>query len=102
FEPPVGAREECRRRLEAERLRGLQVDHRLVFHRRLHWQVGRLGALEDAVDVSRRPAVVVALIGPVGDQAAGVDEVAEWIDRGQLVAGPPRAAFRWGGLWGAG
>jgi len=54
-------------------------------------QVGRLLASEDTVDVSRRAAVLVALIGAIGDQAAGLDEVAERIDRGQLVPGRQRS-----------
>ena len=40
--------------VEAERLGGLEVDHQLVLGRRLHRQVGRLLALEDAVDVAGR------------------------------------------------
>src|SRR5450755_1528124 len=41
----VGAGEHDRRHIEAERLGGLEVEHRLVFGRRLHRQVGRLLAL---------------------------------------------------------
>jgi hypothetical protein len=48
----VGAREQRWRHVEAERLRGLEVDHQLVFSGRLHRQIGRLFALEDAVDVA--------------------------------------------------
>ena len=48
-------------------------------------QVGGLLAFEDAIDVSRRTAVLVALVRAIGDQTAGLSEVAEWIDRGQLV-----------------
>ena len=79
-----------RRHVEAERLGGLEVDHQLVFGRRLHRQVGRLLALEDAVDVAGRAPILVDDIGPVGDQAAGGDEVAVRIDRGQLVPGRQR------------
>ena len=38
--------------VKAERLGGLEVDHQLVLGRRLHRQVGRLLALEDAIDVA--------------------------------------------------
>ena len=37
--------------VEAERLRGLEVDYQLEFGRRLHRQIGGLLALEDAIDV---------------------------------------------------
>ena len=86
----VGAGEHGRRHVEAERLGGLEVDHRLVLGRRLHRQVGRLLALEDAVDVAGRAPVLVDLIRPIGDQAAGGDEGAFEVDRGQLVPGRQR------------
>ena len=38
--------------VEAERHSGLQIDHQLVFSWCLNWQVGRLLALEDAIDVA--------------------------------------------------
>ena len=73
-----------RRHGEAERLGGLEVDHQLVLGRRLHRQVGRLLALEDAIDVAGRAPVLVDQIGPIGDQAAGGDE--------EAVRSRPRAA----------
>ena len=45
--------------VEAERLGGLEVDHQLVFGRRLHRQIGWLLALEDAVDVAGRVPILV-------------------------------------------
>jgi hypothetical protein len=48
----------------------------------LHRQVGGLLALEDAVDVAGRAPVLVDVIRPVGDQAAGGDEGAFVVDRG--------------------
>jgi len=40
----VGAREQRLRHRQAERLRGLQVDHQLEFGRLLDRQIGRLGS----------------------------------------------------------
>ena len=51
----------------------------------LHRQVGRLLALEDAIDVAGRASVLVDQIGAVGDQAATGDVEAEGVDRGQAV-----------------
>ena len=69
------------RQVEAERLGRLEVDHKLVLGRRLHRKVGGLLALEDAVDVAGRAPILVDLISPIGDQAAGGDEEALPVDR---------------------
>src|SRR5262249_52040680 len=47
----VGAGQQRWRHFEAERFRGLEVDHQLVLGWRLHRQIGGLGAFEDFVDV---------------------------------------------------
>jgi hypothetical protein len=47
-----------RRQIEAERLGGLQVDHQVVLHWRLHRQIGQLLALEDPINIIKGlPAV---------------------------------------------
>src|SRR5580704_19039242 len=51
FDHLVGARQKHWRYLDAERPRGLEVDEQFVFCRRLHRKIGRLRALEDAIDV---------------------------------------------------
>ena len=56
-----------------------------MLRRCLHRHVGRLHALEDAVDVARRAPVHVDAIGPVGEQATGGDEQAVEVDCGELV-----------------
>src|SRR6266487_2641415 len=54
FNHLVGAGEERRRHVEAERFRGLEIDHQLVLGRCLHRKIGRLPALEDAINIRRR------------------------------------------------
>ena len=56
--------EHGRRHVEAERLGGLEVDHQLVLGRRLHRQIGRLRALEDAVDIAGGAPVLLDKSGP--------------------------------------
>src|SRR6516164_10660849 len=48
FDHLVSAGEHARRDVETERLGGLEIEHRLVLGRRLHRQVGRLVAFENA------------------------------------------------------
>src|ERR1700736_1505098 len=51
FDHLIRAGEERRRNVEAERLRCLEIDHKLEFGRLLHRQVGRLLAFENATDI---------------------------------------------------
>jgi len=81
----IGAREQRLRHFEAERLGGLQIDHQLVFGRRLHRQVGRLLAPEDAVDVAGGSPVLIDKIRPVGHQPAGGRHIARDVHGGKLV-----------------
>jgi hypothetical protein len=56
--------------LKAERLRGLEIDDQLKPRRHLHGEIGRLLALEDAVDISCRQAELFAANVTIRDQAA--------------------------------
>jgi hypothetical protein len=51
----------------------------------LHWHVGRLLALEDAVDIASRAPVHVIPVGPIRQKATGGDEEAFEVDCGKLV-----------------
>jgi hypothetical protein len=61
----VCAREQRGRNCEAERLSSLEIDNQLVLHRSLYWKVGRLLALEDAIDVARRAPKQVLRINAI-------------------------------------
>src|SRR6266568_185570 len=63
--------------LQAERLRGPRVDRKLEFLRPLDWQVCRLGAVQDLSDVDATAAERLTQARAVGQQAAGVCELAE-------------------------
>ena len=79
-----------RRHVEAERLRGLEVDHEFVLSRRLHREVGWLLAFKDTIDVAGCATHLVESVEPVGDQAPRGDEGSPRIDRRQSV---PRREF---------
>ena len=56
----------------------------------MHRQVGRLLALEDAAGIDAGLAIRIGEAGAVAHQAAGLDELAQRIDRGHRVAGRQR------------
>src|SRR5262249_10511486 len=90
FDHLVGGHEQLVWNLEAQRLGGLEVDHKFILGRRLHRQVGRFLALEDAIDVASGIPVLVDESRPIGYQTASDDEVACEVDRGQFVSGCQR------------
>jgi hypothetical protein len=64
FDHLVGGGEQHRRDFKSQRFGDLVVDDELVFGRRLHRQLGRLFALEDAIDVIGRLPNWSATSGP--------------------------------------
>ena len=57
FDNLVSACEQHPRHVKAKRLGGLEIEHELEPCRLLNWQVARMGALEDEVDVLSHPSV---------------------------------------------
>src|SRR5262249_5590604 len=68
FNHLVGAHEHAERDFEAERLGGPHVDYQLVLGRRLYRQVGRLLALQNAVDVADGAPVLIGRGHPPPEQ----------------------------------
>jgi hypothetical protein len=58
FDHLIGCGEQRRRYGQASCFCGLQVDYEFVFGRRLHWQVGRFLALENAINIAGRAPVI--------------------------------------------
>ena len=59
FNHLIGALLHLQRHIEAQSLRGLEVDHQLVLGRRLHWQVTRLLAFESPVQPDSGPPTLL-------------------------------------------
>src|SRR6516225_9273094 len=81
----VGAGEKSLRHFKAERFGCLKVDCQFVLGWRLNWKVGRLLALEDAIDIAGRMPILVNFIRAIGDEATVCDEDTVGIDGGQSV-----------------
>ena len=73
FDHLVGAGEQRGRHVEAHRLRGLEVDGQFELSRRLYRKIGRLLALEDAIDVAGRAPVIVREVGSIREQTTVPD-----------------------------
>jgi hypothetical protein len=54
FDHLVGARLHCRRHVEAERLGRLEVEDQFKAGGLLHWEIGRIGAFKNLVDIDGR------------------------------------------------
>ena len=67
----VGTGEKRWRHGKTKRPSGLKIDHQFKLGRRLHRQIGRLLALEDAIDIAGRLTVLVDKIRTIRHEAAG-------------------------------
>jgi len=67
----VGTRLQRQWHGEAERLRGLEVDHQLELGWLLHWKISGLGTPKDFVDVAGGTPKEVNEICPIGQEPAG-------------------------------
>src|SRR5215472_11736968 len=76
FDHLVGAGEQRRRNLKAERLGGCQIDDELELGRLHHRQIGWLGAFQNAAGIDANLAINVREIGAVAHQAADFREFA--------------------------
>src|SRR4249920_946640 len=81
----VGAREQRRRNGEAERFRGLEIDHQIKLGWKLNWQPGRFSAFENLSSIDSSPAMRVCCARAVTDQSAADGKLARSIDRRYFV-----------------
>src|SRR5262249_2956501 len=74
--PCVGRPQQYRPRYgKPERLGGLEVQDRLEFCRQLHWEIARLLAAQDAIDIGGGATKGLAQVDFVGEQAAASGKV---------------------------
>src|SRR5262245_27978635 len=86
----VGEREQLVGDLEAERLGGLEIEHKLELGGAHHRKVGGLFALEDATGVDAGLPISLAVAGAIADQATGDSLLAIEIHRGNGMASGQR------------
>src|SRR5439155_16645189 len=86
FDHLVGAGEQCRRNFQAERPRGLAVDDKLEFRRRLYRQIARLVAPENAIDISCCLSEQSFEFDPISGKTALLRMASERIDGWQAIA----------------
>src|SRR5262249_35166442 len=86
----VGAREQGRWQRNPQRLGGPQIDGQCKLGRLHHRQIDGLGPFEDSPAIDRGLRLGFPNIDAVADEAAGLDELAQFVDRGNPVAGSQR------------
>src|SRR5215470_17800101 len=80
FDQLIGTGEQRGGHGEAKRLGRLEIDDKLILGRRLHRQVSRSLAFENAIDVTSGACVVLDRIRSVGSKAAARSVVSERVD----------------------
>ena len=86
FDHFIGAREDGRRDYETHCFCGFEIDYQRVLVRCLHRKLGRLLALEDAIDVARGAPIEIDRVGPIGQQAALDGLATDRVDGREAVA----------------
>src|ERR1700741_4138746 len=74
FEHPVGTNEKLWRNRQTKRLGGLEVDDELHVRRLVDGQIGRLGTLQDSINVVGGVPMEIRLIGVIRHQTPGVSD----------------------------
>src|SRR5215472_5951875 len=85
FDHLVGAGDERGWYGEAKHLGGSEVDYHFELGRLLNWKIGRLGALENLVDIVSSTPRQVSEIRPVGDEATSCHKFSNSMKRRQLL-----------------
>src|SRR5262245_2073900 len=86
FDHLVGKREHLVRNIDAERIRGLEVDHQLEFGRLHDRQVGNLFPLQNPAGVDTDLTVGVGKIGSVTNETTSHSEFALHVNRGHCMS----------------
>ena len=85
FDHLIGASEESRRDLEAEGLRGLEVNDQVEPGRLLDRKISWPRALQDLVDVSCRAMAALERVRSIGHQAADLHEGTDLVHRREAM-----------------
>src|SRR5947207_2912901 len=94
FDHLVGAGKQRRRNFEAERHRGLDIDHKFKLDWRLDGKLARFRAPENAISIRCRTTVLVEAIRTIRDQATDLSKETGPVDCGNAVASSQRSNLR--------
>src|SRR6266566_1718898 len=86
FNHLVGALLETHGHIEAERLRGLKIDHQLECDGSLDGKVARLLAFKDTINIRRRAPKIIDRVTAIRRQSASFSEDTEWRDGWKAIA----------------